>query len=122
MSPAIRICLIVVSILVFFLMMYRIRKEKILIGDAVFWIIFSGALLLMSIFPQIIIWVAGLFGFISAANLVLILIIFVLLMKLFFTSLHISHSDCQLRQTVQEMALLQKRIEELERDKADKDN
>ena len=114
MSIAIRICLITVSILVFILMMRRIRKEKILISDAVFWIIFSAALLILSIFPKIIIFAANLLGFVSPTNLVFILIIFVLLLKMFFMSLHISHTDCQLRQTVQALAITEKRLSEAE--------
>ena len=110
MSIAIRICLIVVSVLVFIFMMRKIRKEKLLISDAVFWIIFSAGLLILSIFPKIIIYAADLLGFISPTNLVFMLIIFVLLLKMFAMSLHISHLDCQLRQTVQALAILEKRV------------
>lgn len=110
MSIAIRICLIVVSVLVFIFMMRKIRKEKLLISDAVFWIIFSAGLLILSIFPKIIIYAADLLGFISPTNLVFMLIIFVLLLKMFAMSLHISHLDCQLRQTVQALAILEKQV------------
>lgn len=112
MSLSIRIILIVVSVLTFLLVMRRIRREKLLISDAVFWILFSAALLLLSIFPQIVIWVARWLGFVSAANLILVLIIFVLLLKMFSMSLHISHTDCKLRQLVQEMAILEKKWKE----------
>lgn len=112
MSIAIRICLIVVSVLVFIFMMRKIRKEKLLISDAVFWIVFSAGLLILSIFPKIIIYAADLLGFISPTNLVFMLIIFVLLLKMFAMSLHISHLDCQLRQTVQAFAILEKKVRE----------
>lgn len=114
MSITIRILLVLVSVLTFFWLMHCIRKEKLLISDAVFWILFSAGLLLLSIFPQVIIWAAGLLGFYSPVNLILILIIFILLLKMFTLSLHISHTDCKLRQTVQEMALLEKRLREAE--------
>ena len=114
MSITIRILLVLVSVLTFFWLMHRIRKEKLLVSDAVFWILFSAGLLLLSIFPQVIIWAAGLLGFYSPVNLILILIIFILLLKMFTLSLHISHTDCKLRQTVQEMALLEKRLREAE--------
>ena len=109
MSLSIRIILILVSVLTFILLMRRIRREKLLISDAVFWILFSAGLLILSIFPQIVIWVANLLGFVSAANLILVLIIFVLLLKMFSMSLHISHTDCKLRQVIQEMAILEKK-------------
>ncbi len=114
MSLTIRICLIVFSILVFVLMMRRIRKEKVLIADAVFWIILSGALLVLSIFPQIVIFAADLLGFQSTTHLVFLLMIFVLLIKMFMMSLHLSHIDCKLRSTVQALAITQKRLEEAE--------
>lgn len=114
MSPAIRILLIVVSLLVFLLMMRRIRREKFLISDAVFWILFCAALLVLSIFPQIAIFFADLLDFYSPANLVYVLIIFVLLMKMFFMALKGSNNECKLRQTAQTIALLEKRLRELE--------
>ena len=114
MSITIRVLLVLVSVLTFFWLMHRIRKEKLLISDAVFWILFSAGLLLLSIFPQVVLWTAGLLGFYSPVNLILILIIFILLLKMFTLSLHISHTDCKLRQTVQEMAILEKRVRALE--------
>ncbi len=114
MSITIRICLVLVSILVFVFMMRRIQKEKLLIADAVFWIIFSLCLLILSVFPQIVIFFADLLGFYSAANLVMVVGIFILLVKLFSMSLHISHTECQLRQTIEELAIAEKRIREME--------
>ncbi len=114
MSPAIRIILIVVSLLVFLLMMRRIRREKFLISDAVFWILFCAGLLVLSIFPQIAIFFADLLDFYSPANLVYVLIIFVLLMKMFFMALKSSNNECKLRQTAQTVAILEKRLRELE--------
>jgi hypothetical protein len=121
MSPIIRIVLIVASVVVFVLMMHRIRREKILIADAVFWILFSAGLLILSIFPQIAITIAGWLGFYSPTNMVLIFIIFVLLIKLFFLSLHISHTDCQLRQMAQSLAILQKQLEDQQPSKPEAD-
>ncbi len=114
MSLTIRICLILFSVMVFVLMMRRIRKEKVLIADAVFWILLSAVLLVLSIFPQIIIFAAGLLGFQSTTHLVFLLMIFVLLIKMFMMSLRLSQTDCKLRSTVQALALAQKRIDALE--------
>ncbi len=110
MSLTIRICLILFSVLVFILMMRKIRKEKVLIADAVFWIILSGALLVLSVFPQIIIFAAELLGFQSTTHLVFLLMIFVLLWKMFTMSLHISQIECKLRASIQELAILKKRL------------
>ena len=115
MSIAIRICLIVVSVLVFIFMMRKIRKEKLLISDAVFWIIFSAGLLILSIFPKIIIYAADLLGFISPTNLVFMLMFCFVLVVLISLSIAVSQLAEKCKRLTQENALLEKRVRELEK-------
>ena len=56
MTITLRIVLIVASILTCTWIIQRIRKAQIKIEDSVFWILFSGVLILMSIFPRLVEW------------------------------------------------------------------
>ena len=55
--------------------------------DAIFWLVFSGTLLVLAIFPQISFWLSTLLGIESPANLVFLLIICLLFEKIFTLSI-----------------------------------
>ena len=79
MSIAIRVLLIVVSLFTFIYMLRKIRKSQLQIEHALFWIVFCGLLLILSIFPGIAIWISEVLGLQSPVNLVFLIIIFVLI-------------------------------------------
>ena len=62
MTITLRIVLLLASVLNCVWIILRIRKAQAKIEDAVFWILFSGLLVCMSIFPQIIEWGAAVTG------------------------------------------------------------
>ncbi len=106
MSVALRIVLILVSVLVVLFVLRKIRRAQLNIDDSVYWILFSGFLLLLSIFPQIAIWAAELLGVDSPANFVFLVMIFMVLMKLFYVSIDLSVQKHRLNHLVQNLALL----------------
>ena len=76
MTITLRIVLIVASILTCTWIIQRIRKAQIKIEDSVFWILFSGVLILMSIFPRLVEWGTKLTGVQSPVNFVFLSILF----------------------------------------------
>ena len=83
MTVTLRIILLIASILNCAWIIQRIRKAQTRIEDSVFWILFSGLLIGMSLFPQVIEFGASITGVQSAVNFVFLSIIFVLMVKLF---------------------------------------
>ena len=79
MSGALRILMIVGALFLMVFMLKRIRQAKVKIEYTVFWIIFSGILVFMGIFPQVFYWVSGLLGFQAPINMIYLVIIFVLI-------------------------------------------
>ena len=79
MSIVLRITLIVVSFLVLLFVLKKIRRTQLYIDDAIFWIVFSALLLVISIFPQLAVWATDLLGIQSPANFVFLFMIFVVL-------------------------------------------
>lgn len=105
MSGALRILMIVGALFLMVFMLKRIRQAKVKIEYTVFWIIFSGILVLMGIFPQLFYWVSGLLGFQAPINMIYLVIIFVLIVKLFLTSVQISQLENKVDSLTQQVAI-----------------
>lgn len=105
MSIALRGCLTAASLLTTILMLQKIRKSKIQIEDSIFWVVFSGILIVFSIFPSVAYRISDLVGTQSASNFIFMLVIFLLLVKVFSMTVRMSRLEMQLRELVQQMAL-----------------
>ena len=107
-SLTLRIFLISGSLLTLVFMLHRIRVSKIQIRDSVFWILFALLLLLFSVAPAIAQWLSLLLGIQSPINFMLLFIIFILVIQLFFTSIHISRLDAKLQKIARRIAIDEK--------------
>lgn len=105
MSISLRVILAVVSIATCWYVLRKIKKSQMQIEDALYWILVSGGLVVLSIFPQIAIFFSELIGIESASNFVFLAMIFVVLFKLFLLSLDISQLKHKLRTLIQEEAI-----------------
>ena len=115
----IRIVLFVGSVLSFFIVVRNIKKRKIRMEDGIFWLITGFMLVILSIFPQIAVWLAGVFGVQSASNFVFLLVIFLLGAHQFTLSIKISGLNVKLSELVQNEAVTD--MLERERGKAEKE-
>ena len=113
MPVVLRIVLIVSSILMLIYMLKKVKKSKVQIEHTIFWIIFGVFLILISLIPQIVYLFAHLFVIQSPANLVLVFIIFILLIKQFLMTIEMSQLEIKIRELVEEIALKEKKDEEL---------
>ena len=105
MTLGLRILLIAASVLVFFYTVRRIRRAKLDIDDALFWIFFSLLLLVMSIFPIVPIYLSELIGIESPANFVFLFMIFIAFIKLFSVAVELSVQKHRLNSLVQRLAI-----------------
>ncbi|MGN0975126.1 MAG: DUF2304 domain-containing protein [Gemmiger sp.] len=113
---ALRIGLILGSLLTAGYILRRVRHAKVQIEDTIFWLFFSAVLLILAIFPQLAFWASNLLGFMSPINLVYVVIIFLLIVKMFFMSVKMSQMDSKLRILTEQVALNEEKVE---RDKLD---
>ena len=124
MTTVLRVVLIIVSLLVFFVMMKKIRQAKVKIEDSMFWVLFALLLVVFSIFPGAADWLSDLVGTMSTANFIFMLMIFLLLIKNFAMSLRISQLETKVKELVQRIALddneLQTEIHDCETKKEEK--
>ena len=112
MTMTLRIALILVSLGTFAMIIRKIRESKMQIESAIFWIMLSIVLVLYSIFPKLADASAHFLGIYSTANFLFLFAIFVLIIKVFFMSIHISQLESRVKELVQEMALEEKKHEE----------
>lgn len=105
MSGALRILMILGAVFLMVFMIKKIRQAKVKIEYTVFWIIFSGILVLMGIFPQLFYWVSELLGFQAPINMIYLVIIFVLIVKLFLISVQIFQLENKVDSLTQQVAI-----------------
>ena len=112
-----RFLLITGSLVTIVFMLARIRSSKIAIKDSIFWILFATALLVISVFPELTFHISSALNIMSPINFVYLFVIFILVLKIFTSSLRISMLDTRLQQLTQRMALYEKRAEEKANDR-----
>lgn len=112
MTVELRIVLVVVSFATAILMLRRIRRSKVRIEDSVFWIGLSAVILIMSVFPQIADVCAAALHIYETTNFLFLFFIFVLLVKLFTLSVHVSQLESKLERLAQAQALDAKDVDE----------
>lgn len=108
MNGFLRIVLIVSAILLLVYMVKKIRQSKVKIEYTIFWLGFSVVLIIMGVFPQLVYLISDFIGFQSPVNLVFLMIIFVLIVKNFYTTLEISQLENKVDSLTQQIAINQK--------------
>ncbi len=112
MTTTLRVALVLVSFMTLYLMMRKIRQAKVQIESAIFWIVLALVLVVFSIFPSVADWAARMLGIYSTANFLFLFAIFLLIVKVFYMTIHISQLETRVKDLVQQMALEEKKHEE----------
>ena len=105
MTTLFRIVLIIVSLATFGAVIQKIRGSKMRIEDAVFWVLLCVMFIIFALFPGIPDGLAALLGIYSTANFLFLFMIFILLMKIFSMSLHMSELEKKIEELSQSLAL-----------------
>ena len=112
MPFVLRALLTVASVIAFAFIGNRIHKNKILMGDAIFWVLLSLLMIILAVFPGIAFFFSGLLGFMSPSNFVFLLVIVLVVAKVFANSSEISMLKHRVNELAQENALLEKKLRE----------
>ena len=126
MSPVFQGLLIFGAILMTYFILKKIRQSKLQIEYAIFWIIFSGVLLVFSLFPFLVALVTRMIGMELPVNFIFLLFILILILKAFFQTIETSALENKVRNLTQRLAIeekerqeelsqMKKKIEELEK-------
>ena len=105
MSMALRLLLLIGAVWMAVYILRKIRKAQMQIDDALFWIVTAFLFVILGVFPEIAIKAAHLLGVQSPANLVFLVVIFLLLFKLFALTRKVSVLEHKLRYFAQTYAI-----------------
>lgn len=108
MTLVLRILLLIGALFAMGIVINSVHKSKIRISDSVYWVVSAGILVLFALIPQLAYFFSGLFGFMSPANFVLLLVIVMILIRLFHQSCAISKLTYKVEQLSSELALRDK--------------
>ena len=120
MSDTLRILLFFAALTTGGWIVYKIRKLQVKMQDAMFWVVFAVILFILGIFPQAGFWLTERLGIMSPANLIFLVIIFLLMEKVFTLSIIVSQLEEKISILSAEIALrsnaMEKRMEKVEKD------
>ena len=85
----------------------KIRRSKLKINHSIFWMVFGLILLFLALMPESLFLVSYFLGFQSPVNLLYVLVIFLLVVKLFTTTMRLSKLSEQVEALAQELAIYQ---------------
>ena len=102
---ALRIVLLVATVLVFIIMLRSVKRAKMRIEDTLFWAGLMVLILILAVFPQIASALSDLMGFMAPVNAVFLFFIFVLLMKAYSLSRSSSELETKVKELTQQIAI-----------------
>lgn len=103
----------------FILLLIFLKRKSLLLKYALLWVFAGIFLSSMVIFPNLLLWIKEIFGMESNMNALFVMILgFVVMILMALTSI-VSRQAVRIRILVQENAILEKRVRELEYDKKD---
>ena len=113
-DPAFRALLLVGVVVYLSVIIWLMKKQKLLVRYAIIWL-FSGAVLgVFEVFPYIVLVLRDIIQIVTPSNLIFMIVIaFLLLVSLSLTSI-VSGLSEKLKKLAQQNALLERRVRELE--------
>lgn len=100
-----RLFLIVGSIVFFILLLRIFKKSKISIDMATLWIVLAFAMVVISIFPEVVYFFAGLIGIESPTNAIYLVVIFIMLVLIFYLFMKTSILENKLNKIIENIAI-----------------
>lgn len=115
MNISLRVFLILAIFIYLAIIVNMLRKKNLNLKYTLIWLVSALLMLIIAIFPEIIYELASLIGVIDPVNVVFVIeAMFVLLILLSLTAI-VSHLNTKSRRLIQSVALLEKRVRELEK-------
>lgn len=115
MSSILRAILVVGSLGFFIFILNMVRTKKLALKYALTWILTSFSFVLLSIFPEILYFVADLMHIELPVNALYLCVIFLLLLIVFTLSVAVSRQALRIKTLVQEIGLIKETLEQMKK-------
>ena len=113
-EPLLRILLLIGVAVYLFVILWLMKKQKLLVRYSIIWLFSAAVLALFAVFPYIVLVLRDLTKIVTPSNLIFIMAIaFLLLISLCLTSI-VSGLSEKIKKLAQQNALLERRVRELE--------
>ena len=106
----------IAALITFIFVIDLLRRGVLREKYAVLWLFFSGAALLLAIFPAILVWLTGVLGVAEPVNLLFFVTIVLLVLVSVQLSYELSRHEARIRRLAEEVALLQEEINSQRKD------
>lgn len=110
MSNVLIICLIIFSIVWFFIIFRLLKKGKISVKYSLTWFLMALLILLVGLFPKFMEFIANLFGFTTISNLVIGIILTLLMFITLVLTMIVTNQRTQIKNLTQEISILKKEV------------
>lgn len=108
---------IIVGVLALLYVMHIVRRNKLPIKESFWWFMGAIAMLLLSIFPQVLDWIATLLGIAYPPTLLLTMCVIFLLFIIFKDGRRIAKLQTQSIELEQQIALMKNQLQQLDQKK-----
>ncbi|MFI3307225.1 MAG: DUF2304 domain-containing protein [Mycoplasmatota bacterium] len=110
MNILLKLELLLFVILFLFTVLMLIRSNKVTIRYAFVWFFVGFAMLLLALFPEIIIYLSDILGFVDPLNMLFIFAIFLLFCVCISLTVIVSSQTKKIRLLIQEVSLIKSKI------------
>lgn len=115
MPLTLRLALIAITLIYILLILRSIRRKKMNVSFSIFWIIAGIILIIFAIVPNMVEAISKMIGFEAPSNMLFVLTIFIAFYLIFNLTTIISQENKKNILLIQEVSLLKKKVEELEK-------
>lgn len=113
-EPLLRILLLIGVAVYLFVILWLMKKQKLLVRYSIIWLFSAAVLAVFAVFPYIVLVLRDLTKIVTPSNLIFMMAIaFLLLISLCLTSI-VSGLSEKIKKLAQQNALLERRVRELE--------
>lgn len=117
MQISLKLVLIIMTLIYIFLILKSIKKKKLQMSFSLFWLITGILLIIALVIPNLVENISKTLGFEVPANMIFCLTIFVSFYLIFSLTVALSKENKKNTLLIQEVSLLKKRVNELEKSK-----
>lgn len=114
MNPVLYISLIITVIIFNAIIIHYLAKNKLNLKYSLVWLAAGVGMLILAVFPDIVTVIGTLIGIATPVNTVFLFAGMFMIMIIFTLTIIVSHMNKRIYRMVQEQALLEKRVRELE--------
>ena len=103
----------IAALITFIFVIDVLRRGVLREKYAVLWLFFSGAALLLAIFPAILVWLTGVLGVAEPVNLLFFVTIVLLVLVSVQLSYELSRHEARIRRLAEEVALIEEQLRDM---------